>query len=121
MVRPTSAPRLSLRHHPFSIPSHSIDQLDAPIPEAYTQNFFSLCDNLSVQKPPGRIARVRARTRPPDPSTLPESELARPCGPAAVRAMLNADRPRLLALSCLFEPLTTNLSETLFGDILGVL
>ena len=44
-----------------------------------------------------------------------------PRGPTAVRAMLDADRPGPLALSSLLKPFTTNLSDPLFGDILGVL
>jgi len=135
VVRPTS---LSLSGPSLPIPSHSIDQLDKtdapPIPEGYiyllgVQCLVSLCDglagyaiplynNLAVQKPPaGSPEPVRA-PGPLDPSTLPESEPA--CvGLQTVRAMVNAGWPALLAaLSFL---LTTNLSDPLFGDVLGAL
>lgn len=118
--------------------SISIDQLDKadapPIPEAYiyllgVQCLVSLSDGiagyvfplyhtLAVQKPPaGSTETVRA-PGPLDPTTLPETEPAR-AGLQTVRAMLNAGWPALLAaLSFL---LTTNLSDPLFGDILGAL
>ena len=121
-----------------SLLSVSIDQLDkadAPlIPEAYiyllgVQCLVSLSDGLAgytfplyntlaVQKPPaGSTEPVRA-PGPLDPTTLPETEPAR-VGLQTVRAMLNAGWPALLAaLSFL---LTTNLSDSLFGDVLGAL
>ena len=120
------------------LPFVSIDQLDKadapPIPEAYiyllgVQCLVSLSDglavyvfplynNLAVQKPPaGSTEPVRA-PGPLDPTTLPETEPAR-AGLETVRAMLNAGWPALLAaLSFL---LTTNLSDPLFGDVLGAL
>jgi len=135
VVRPTS---LSSSEPSSPILSHSIDQLDKtdapPIPEAYiyllgVQCLVSLCDGLAgyaiplyntlaVQKrPAGSPEPVRA-PGPLDPSTLPESEPAR-VGLQTVRAMLNAGWPALLAaLSFL---LTTNLSDPLFGDVLGAL
>ena len=116
----------------------SIDQLDkadAPlIPEAYiyllgvqclvslSDGFagyiFPLYNTLAVQKPPaGSTEPVRA-PGPLDPATLPETEPAR-AGLQTVRAMLNAGWPALLAaLSFL---LTTNLSDSIFGDVLGSL
>ena len=135
MVRPTfvSLPKPSL-----PIPSHSIDQLDKtdapPIPEAYiyllgVQCLVSLCDGLAgyaiplyntlaVQKPPARSSEPVRAPGPLDPSTLPESEPAR-VGLQTVRAMVNAGWPAMLAaLSFL---LTTNLSDPLFGDVLGAL
>ena len=129
---------LSLSEPSSPIPSHSIDQLDKtdapPMPEAYiyllgVQHLVSLCDglagyaiplynSLAVQKPPaGSAEPVRAPCLL-DPSTLPESEPA--CvGLQTVHAMINAGWPALLAaLSFL---LTTNLSDPLFGDVLGAL
>jgi hypothetical protein len=118
--------------------SISIDELDKadapPIPEAYiyllgVQCLVSLSDGLAgyvfplyntlvVQKPPaGSTETVRA-PGPLDTTTLPETELAR-AGLQTVRVMLNAGWPALLAaLSFL---LTTNLSDPLFGDVLGTL
>jgi hypothetical protein len=79
---------------------------------------FPLYNTLVVQKPPaGSTEPVRA-PGPLDPMTLPETEPAR-AGLQTVRAMLNAGWPALLAaLSFL---LTTNLSDTIFGDVLGAL
>ena len=116
----------------------SIDQLDkadAPlIPEAYIYllgmqclvslsdglagYIFPLYNTLAVQKPPaGSTEPVRAPGSL-DPTTLPETEPARD-GLQTVRAMLNAGWPALLAaLSFL---LTTNLSDSIFGDVLGAL
>lgn len=116
----------------------SIDQLDKadapPIPEAYiyllgVQCLVSLSDGLAVyvfplyntlavQKPPAGSAELVRAPGPLDPMTLPETEPAR-AGLETVRAMLNAGWPALLAaLSFL---LTTNLSDPLFGDVLGAL
>ena len=79
---------------------------------------FPLYNTLAVQKPPaGSTEPVRA-PGPLDPNTLPETEPAR-AGLQTVRAMLNAGWPALLAaLSFL---LTTNLSDSIFGDVLGAL
>ncbi|KAH9013194.1 hypothetical protein EDB84DRAFT_1533406 [Lactarius hengduanensis] len=115
-----------------------IDQLDKadapPIPDAYiyllgVQCLVSLSDGLAgyaiplystlaVQKPlPGSAEPVRAPGAL-DPSTLPPTEPAR-AGLLTVCAMLNAGWPALLAaLSFL---LNTNLSDALFGDVLGAL
>ncbi|KAI9435094.1 hypothetical protein H4582DRAFT_1817945 [Lactarius indigo] len=115
-----------------------IDQLDKadapPIPDAYiyligVQCLVSLSDGLAgyaiplyttlaVQKPlPGSAEPVRAPGAL-DPSTLPQTEPAR-AGLLTVCAMLNAGWPALLAsLSFL---LSTNLSDALFGDVLGAL
>jgi hypothetical protein len=51
-------------------------------------------------------------------TTLPETEPAR-ARLQAVRAMLNAGWAVLLAALCLF--LTTNLSDSMFRDVLGAL
>ena len=120
------------------IAPHSIDQLDKtdapPIPEAYiyllgVQCLVSLCDGLAgyaiplyntlaVQKPPAGSSEPVRAPGALDPSTLPESEPAR-VGLQTVRAMVNAGWPAMLAaLSFL---LTTNLSDPLFGDVLGAL
>ncbi len=123
---------LSAHHVP------SIDQLDKadapPIPDAYiyllgAQCLVSLSDGLAgyaiplystfaIQKPlPGSAETVRAPGAL-DPSTLPPTEPAR-AGLLTVCAMLNAGWPALLAaLSFL---LNTNLSDALFGDVLGAL
>ncbi|KAF8267460.1 hypothetical protein EI94DRAFT_1730637 [Lactarius quietus] len=115
-----------------------IDQLDKadapPIPDAYiyllgVQCLVSLSDGLAgyaiplyssfaMQKPPaGSTEPVRAPGAL-DPSTLPDAEPAR-AGLLTVCAMLNAGWPALLAaLSFL---LGTNLSDALFGDVLGAL
>jgi hypothetical protein len=123
------------RHCLLSVSIDQLDKADAPlIPEAYiyllgVQCLVSLSDGLAgytfplyntlaVQKPPtGSTEPVRA-PGPLDPTTLPETEPARD-GLRTVRAMLNAGWPALLAaLSFL---LTTNLSDSLFGDVLGAL
>jgi hypothetical protein len=119
----------------FSVSIDQLDKADAPlIPEAYiyllgvqclvslSDGFagytFPLYNTLAVQKPPaGSTESVRA-PGPLDPTTLPEKEPAR-AGLQTVRAMLNAGWPALLAaLSFL---LTTNLSDPIFGDVLGAL
>ena len=119
----------------LSVSIDQLDKADAPlIPEAYiyllgVQCLVSLSDGLAgytfplyntlaVQKPlAGSTEPVRA-PGPLDPSTLPETEPAR-AGLRTVRAMLNAGWPALLAaLSFL---LTTNLSDSIFGDVLGAL
>jgi len=65
-----------------------------------------------------RIAGARASARPARLLTLPESEPAR-VGLQTGHAMVTAVWPALLAaLSFLF---TTNLSDSLFGDVLGTL
>ena len=56
---------------------------------------------------------------PLDPSTLPESELAR-VGLQTVHAMVNAVWPALLA-ALSFLLILTNPSDSLFGDVLGAL
>ena len=122
-------------HCLLSVSIDQLDKADAPlIPEAYiyllgVQCLVSLSDGLAgytfplyntlaVQKPPaGSMESVRA-PGPLDPTTLPETEPAR-AGLRTVRAMLNAGWPALLAaLSFL---LTTNLSDSIFGDVLGAL
>jgi hypothetical protein len=77
-----------------------------------------LYNNFAKQKPPaGSTEPVRAPGAL-DPSTLPATEPAR-AGLLTVCAMLNAGWPALLAsLSFL---LSTNLSDALFGDVLGAL
>jgi hypothetical protein len=116
----------------------SIDQLDKadapPIPEAYiyllgVQSLVSLSDGLAgysiplyntlaAQKPPAGSTEPMRAPGPLDPSTLPSTETAR-TGLLTVREMLNAGWPALLAaLSFL---LNTNLSDPLFGDLLGAL
>jgi hypothetical protein len=77
---------------------------------------FPLYNTLVVQKPPaGSTEPVRA-PGPVDPTTLPETEPAR-SGLRTVCAVLNAGWPALLpALSFL---LTTNLSDSIFGNVLG--
>lgn len=119
----------------LSVSIDQLDKADAPlIPEAYiyllgvqclvslSDGFagytFPLYNTLAVQKPPaGSTESVRA-PGPLDPTTLPETEPAR-AGLQTVRAMLNAGWPALLAaLSFL---LTTNLSDPIFGDVLGAL
>lgn len=97
------------------------------------QCLVSLCDGLAgyaiplyntfaIQKSPAGGSTSTSPVRAPgalDPSTLPETELLARTGLQTVRAMLNAGWPALLAaLSFL---LTTNLSDPLFGDILGAL
>jgi len=73
---------------------------------------------LTVQKPhTGSTGPMRAPD-PFDPTTLPETEPAR-AGLRTVRAMLNAGWPALLAAVSFL--LTTNLSDSLFGDALGAL
>jgi hypothetical protein len=117
---------------------YSIDQLDKagapPIPEVYlyllgVQCLISLFDGLTtyaiplyntlaVQKHLAGSTEFVCVPGPLDPSTLSETKPAR-AGLETVRAMLNAGWPALLAaLSFL---LTTNLSDPLFGDILGAL
>ncbi|KAI9452204.1 hypothetical protein F5148DRAFT_1237059 [Russula earlei] len=77
-----------------------------------------LYNTLAVQKSPAGSAEPVRAPGPLDPSTLPATEPAR-VGLQTVRAMLNAGWPALLAaLSFL---LTTNLSDPLFGDVLGAL
>ena len=119
----------------LSVSIDQLDKADAPlIPEAYiyllgvqclvslSDGFagytFPLYNTLAVQKPPaGSTEPVRA-PGPLDPTTLPETEPAR-AGLQTVRAMLTAGWPALLAaLSFL---LTTNLSDSIFGDVLGAL
>jgi len=77
-----------------------------------------LYNALAVQKPPAGSPEPMYAPGPLNPSTLPESEPTR-VGLQTVRAMLNAGWHALLAaLSFL---LTTNLSDPLFGNVLGAL
>ena len=77
-----------------------------------------LYNALAVQKHPADSTEPVRAPGPLDPATLPSTEPAR-AGLLTVRAMLNAGWPALLAaLSFL---LTTNLSDPLFGDVLGAL
>ena len=73
-----------------------------------------LYDILAVQKPPAGSPEPVRTPGPLDPSTL-EFELAR-VGLRTVVAMVNAGWPAMLSFL-----LTTNLSDPLFGDVLGVL
>jgi hypothetical protein len=79
---------------------------------------FPLYNTLAVQKPPvGSTEPVRA-PGPLDPTTLPETEPAQ-AGLRTICTMLNAGWPALLAaLSFL---LTSNLSDSIFGDVLDAL
>jgi hypothetical protein len=84
-------------------------------PAGYT---FLLYNTLAVQKPPTGSTEPVRTPGPLDPTTIPDTEPAR-AGPRTLRAMLNAGCPALLAaLSFL---LTTNLSDSIFGDVLGAL
>ncbi|KAF8500785.1 hypothetical protein F5888DRAFT_1793216 [Russula emetica] len=112
-----------------------LDKADAPlIPEAYiyllgVQCIVSLSDGLAghtfpfyntlaVQKPPAGSSEPVRASGPLNPTTLPEAEPAR-ARLRTVRAMLNAGWPALLAdLSFL---LTTKISDSIFGDVLGAL
>jgi hypothetical protein len=77
-----------------------------------------LYNTLAVQKPPAGSTELVRAPGPLDPSMLPPTEPAR-IGLLTVRAMLNAGWPAMLAaLSFL---LNTNLSDPLFGDVLGAL
>ena len=66
------------------------------------------------KRPAGSTEPVRA-PGPPSPTTHPNTELAG-LGYETVRAMLNTGWPALLT-SLFF--LTTNLSDSMFGDVLG--
>ena len=77
-----------------------------------------LYNSLAVQNPPvGSPEPVRTPGQL-DPSMLPESEPAR-VGLQTVRAMVSAVWPALFATFSFL--LTTNLSDPLFGDVLGAL
>jgi hypothetical protein len=77
-----------------------------------------LYSSFATQKPPPGSTEPMRVPGALDPSTLPPTEPAR-AGLLTVCAMLNAGWPALLAaLSFL---LNTNLSDALFGDVLGAL
>ena len=84
--------------------------------DALAEYTFPLYITLAVQKPPATES-IRA-PGPLNPTTLPETEPTQ-AGLQTVCAMLNPRWPALLvALSFL---LTTNLSDSIFDDVLGAL
>jgi hypothetical protein len=130
-----SADKLPICYHQcfLSVSIDQLDKADAPlIPLAYiyligVQCLISLSDGLvgytfplspSWSKNHPRAQLGPCAHWPIRPTTLPKTEPAR-AGLRTVRAMLNAGWPALFA--ALPFLLTTNLSDSLFGDALGAL
>jgi hypothetical protein len=113
----------------LSVSINQLDKADAPLIPTYisframprlttSRGIPSSLQHHRGPKPPAGLNEPEHALGPLDRTMLPETEPARE-GLQTVRAMLNAGRPVLLVALCLL--LTTNLSDSLFGDALGAL